>query len=164
MTERISSEHLTLSPLDPSDASDMVLVLSDPNLYVFTGGEPLTLPELEERYRFQTAGSPREGEIWHNWIIRRDGAAIGFVQATVIDGSADLAWVVGKVWQGSGHGTEAALAMRDWLAASGVVGFTAHIHPDHVASQTVASRLGLSPTDLVDEDGEEVWAGDRPPG
>lgn len=157
--ETISSERLTLTPLDPSDASEMVSVLSDPDLHVFTGGVPPTLAELEERYRFQEAGSPRDGEIWHNWIIRREGAAIGFVQATVIDGSADLAWVVGKAWQGSGYASEAARAMRDRLAASGVLRFTAHIHPDHVASQAVANRLGLSPTGQVDEEGETVWAG-----
>jgi len=137
----------------------MVSVLSDSDLYVFTGGEPPTLAELEERYRFQAAGSPRDGEIWHNWIIRLDGVAIGFVQATVIEESADLAWVVGTDWQGSGYATEAAQAMRDWLAASGVSAFTAHINPDHLASQAVAVRLGLEPTGEVDEEGEGVWAG-----
>lgn len=158
-TEPIATERLTLTPLHPSDASEMVSVLSDPDLYFFTGGEPPALEELEERYRFQTAGSPRDGEIWHNWIIRLHGAAIGFVQATVIDGSADLAWVLGTAWQGLGYATEASLAMRDWLSAGGVTRFTAHIHPDHVASQGVAARLGLDATDRVDDDGETVWVG-----
>ena len=159
VTEGISSERLTLTPLEPSDAPEMVAVLSDPALYEYTGGEPPTLAELEERYRFQAGGSPREGEIWHNWILRLDRTAIGFVQATVIDGSADMAWVVGTEWQGSGFATEAARAMRDWLAGNGVRDFTAHIHPDHLASQAVARRLGLSPTGEVDEEGEAVWAG-----
>jgi RimJ/RimL family protein N-acetyltransferase len=158
-TEPISTERLTLTALAPSDASEMVSVLADPSLYGFTGGEPPAVAELEERYRFQTAGSPREGETWHNWIIRLDGTAIGFVQATVVEGSADLAWVVGSDWQGSGYATEAARAMLDWLRGGGVTGFTAHIHPEHVASQGVAARLGLEATDQVDDDGETIWAG-----
>jgi hypothetical protein len=37
------------------------------------------------------------------------------------------------------------------------VRFTAHIHPDHVASIGVARTLGLSPTSTV-VDGEVRWA------
>lgn len=158
-TEPIGSERLTLTPLEPPDASEMVSVLADPGLYTFTGGDPPTLAQLDERYRFQTAGAPRDGETWHNWIIRLDGTAIGFVQATVIDGSADLAWVVGTEWQGSGYATEASRAIRDWLADGGVRRFSAHIHADHLASQAVAARLGLEPTDEIDDDGEMVWMG-----
>jgi len=32
----------------------------------------------------------------------------------------------------------------------------AHIHPDHLASARVAERLGLAPTDAV-QDGEVRW-------
>ena len=89
--------------------------------------------------------------------MRLDGSAIGFVQATVVGELADLAWVVGHSWQGRGYGSEAARAMRDWLAAQGVGRFTAHIHPDHAASMAVAERLGLEATDRLDEDGEMIW-------
>lgn len=148
---------LSLTPLVVPDAKAMVDVLSDRDLYRFTGGEPPTLEELEGLYRFQVAGSPNDGETWHNWIVRRVGAPIGYVQATVTGDQADLAWVIGTAWQGQGYATEAATAIRDWLADQGVRGFSAHIHPDHHASHRIGTRLGLCPTGELDDEGEMIW-------
>ena len=138
----------------------MVDVLADPALYEFTGGSPPSLEELRERYRLQAVGrSPDGSEEWLNWIVRlaEDGRAIGFVQATIVDGRADTAWLIGVPWQGHGFATEAARALVVWLEAGDDVGVvTAHIRPGHRASATVASRAGLSPTEEV-EDGEVVW-------
>jgi RimJ/RimL family protein N-acetyltransferase len=156
-TETVRTPRLTLVPLNAAHAAEMVGVLSDPALYTFTGGDPPEPSALEEQYRFQSAGCPRDDEVWHNWIVHLDGAAIGLVQATVIGEIADLAWVVGTPWQGSGYATEAAAGMRDWLTGQGVRGFSAHIHSDHSASQAVATRLGLLPTDLRDDEGETIW-------
>jgi RimJ/RimL family protein N-acetyltransferase len=137
----------------------MVGVLADPDLYTFTGETPPPLEDLEHRYRAQVLGPNREDETWHNWILRIVGTetAIGFVQATVIDDSAELAWVVGTTWQRQGFATEAVIAMLSWLAAEGTTEFTASIHPDHVVSGRVATAAGLHPTDQVDSDGEVLW-------
>jgi len=156
-TEPLRTARLTLTPLDVPDAVEMVGVLFDPTIYGFAGGEPPSFDQLEEQYRFQVAGSPRDGEIWHNWVIRLDGVAIGFVQATVTGEVAELAWVVGSSWQGRGYASEGSAAMRDWLAEQGVIHFSAHIHPDHLASNAVAARLGLNPTGLLDDEGESIW-------
>lgn len=156
-SDTLKTARLVLSSLEVTDASEMVGVLSDPDLYAFTGGEPPTLDGLEEQYRHQVAGSPRPGEDWHNWILRFGGAAVGFVQATVVGETAELAWVVGLRWQRQGFASEATLAMRDWLRDRGVVRLTAHIHPDHQASIAVATRLGLRPTDQFDDEGEQMW-------
>lgn len=157
VTEPISTSRLVLTPLDVADAVEMVGVLSDPALYAFTGGDPPTLAQLEELYRLQTAGTPLGDETWHNWILRLDGTAIGYVQATVKGENADLAWVVGIPWQGSGYATEASEAVTDWLADRGTIRFSAHIHPDHSASQAIATKLGLEPTGEFNGDGEMIW-------
>jgi len=138
----------------------MLPVLADPALYAFTGGEPPSLERLEATYRFQVAGPGREGEIWHNWIIRlaEPRTAVGFVQSTVTNTESDMAWVVGTDWQGRGIATEAALAMCDWLIEDGTPRLVAHIHPDHLASGRVAAAAGLEPTGEIDSDGEVVWA------
>lgn len=138
----------------------MVSVLADPSLYEFTGGEPPSLEELEATYRFQVVGPDRDGETWHNWIIRLDESdeAAGFVQTTVIGNESDIAWVVGPAWQGRGIATEAARAMCAWLIGEGTHRLVAHIHPDHVVSGRVAAAVGLAPTDEIDSDGEMVWA------
>jgi RimJ/RimL family protein N-acetyltransferase len=57
-----------------------------------------------------------------------------------------------------GYATEAALALRDWLAANGVASFFAHIHPDHTASNGVAIGLRLANTGELDDEGELIWA------
>lgn len=147
-----------LTPLDVADAAEMVDVLSDPELYTFMGGEPPTLDQLEELYRHQIAGSTGDLETWHNWILRLGGMAIGFVQATVKGEAADMAWVVGSSWQGFGYATEACEAMRNWLADQGIARFSAHIHPDHIASKAVAVKLGLQPSGQRDDDGELIFA------
>ena len=139
----------------------MVGVLGDERLYAFTGGQPPTLDELRARYRRLAVGRSADGsEEWHNWIVRRrsDGRTIGTVQATILDAGhgADIAWVIGLPWQGQGFASEAAQALVRWLEGRGVTSITAHVHPDHHASASVASRAGLSATDEI-EDGERVW-------
>jgi RimJ/RimL family protein N-acetyltransferase len=143
----------------------MASVLADPSLYAFTGGEPPTEAVLRRRYALQVAGtSPDGSEAWLNWVVRvRDGGeAAGYVQATAtVSGdagaAADIAWVVGAPWQGRGYASEAALAMRAWLEARGVSRVTAHVLPGHAASEGVARRVGLRPTETI-EDGERIWS------
>jgi RimJ/RimL family protein N-acetyltransferase len=156
----IVTQRLELRPLRPEDADDMMAVLADETLYAVTGGRPPDLAALRERYTRQAVGHSQDGtETWHNWILRRrdDGAAIGFVQATVVDGTAELAWLVGVAWQGRGYATEAVRAVVDQLTTGGVGTITAHIAPGHRASEIVAERVGLAVTNQID-DGERVWA------
>lgn len=142
----------------------MLEILSDPRLYGFTGERPPTIDELRERYRQQVHGAPESTpEEWFNWILRRkaDGEALGFVQATVVDKTADVAWLVATRWQRRGYATEAATEMRDWLRTNGATCIGADIHPRHVASQHVAAGIGLERTGIVDEAGEERWSSGR---
>jgi RimJ/RimL family protein N-acetyltransferase len=157
-TPPLRTARLMLTPLKVDDAEEMAVVLESPDLYRFTGGEPLSVDELRLQYGYQVDG-PDGDEVWHNWIMRlADSAmAIGFVQATVEGLAADVAWVVTPGWQGRGMATEAAEAMCGWLTSTGVVTLTAHVHPEHAASLAVASRIGLVSTAELDDDGELVW-------
>ena len=139
----------------------MVVVLGDGRMYEFTGGAPLPLDQLRERYRRLAVGRSTDGsELWFNWIVRliADGVAVGVVQATVAaeGSSADVAWEVGVPWQGRGIASEAAVAIVDWLVGRGVVDISACIHPDHHASARVAARAGLTATSEIVDD-EVVW-------
>ena len=156
----LDSARLRLDPLRPEDAVEMAAVLADPELYEFTGGEPVGPAQLEVRYRMQIAGSGSDDEEWLNWIVRLadTGEAIGYVQATVTPTTTDVAWVIGLAWQGQGYASEAAGAMCEWLRATGVTRLTAHVAPAHGRSNGVAAAIGLRPTDEVDADGERVWA------
>ena len=91
---------------------------------------------------------------------RYDSQAVGTVQSTVrlVDGRAvaRLGWMIGVEWQNQGFASEAALALVRWVRRQGVEEIGAHIHPEHRASEAVATRAGLRQTE--DEfEGERVW-------
>lgn len=162
---RISAARVVLAPVTVGDAEEMTTVLAGDALYEFTGGRPPTLAELRAAYRRQVVGrSPDGREEWRNWMVRRasDGVAVGYVQATIVEGGrrAEIAWVIGLTWQGHGYAVEAARALVNRLDALGVDVIEAHIHPDHAASAAVARRAGLLPTTGV-VDGERIWRRER---
>jgi RimJ/RimL family protein N-acetyltransferase len=157
--EAIETDRLTLVPLTVAHAEEMVAVLADPALHAFIGGSPSTQEDLRARYERLRAGSPDPAVSWLNWVIslRESSELTGTVQATVTgEQHAEIAWVVGTPWQGRGIATEAARALVAWLEARGVGIVVAHVHPDHVASASVAAAAGLVRTDVV-HDGEVRW-------
>ena len=158
---RIATTRLDLIPLTADDADDLFEVLDDPELGRFTGeSSPADVEVLRERFAFWSSRrSPDLDELWLNWVVRRreDGRAVGHMQATVGEGGASIAWVVGTAFQGQGIATEAGTALIGWLRATmGVSLIRAMIHPDHAASQAVAARVGLRATERW-LDGEVAW-------
>lgn len=156
----ISTLRLTLDPMMASHAKLLFPILSDRRLYRFTGDEP---PEseasLESRYRYLEARKSADGsQLWLNWLVslRASDTPIGYVQATVSELQADIAWVIGSDWQGNGYASEAALAMSQCLRKNGVSTIRACINPNHLASQRVASNVGLSMSEWVCN-GEDIW-------
>ncbi len=167
--EPIEATRLTLVPLRPEHAAEMAAVLADPDLYMFTGGAPPGAAELRARFERWAAGPGDPAVSWDNWAIqlRGPGALAGYVQATVTDTAgtltdtagtltAEVAWVVGKPWQGHGIGSAAARALAGWLGRHQVRSIVAHIHPGHRASAAVASAVGLNPAGEW-QDGEQRW-------
>lgn len=159
----LMSGRVRLGPLRVEHAEEMAPLLDDPGLHRFIGGRPATLAELRSRCGRQSGGFSADGsQRWLNWIVRRcdDGRALGAVQATVsadADGlRAEVAWVVAAVHQRQGFAVEATSVMVAWLRRRGVGRIVAHIHPDHLASNGVARRIGLSPTPGT-VDGELRW-------
>lgn len=156
--KRFSGARVDLEPLRTEHAEEMAEVLGDPALHRFIGGVPDTAERLRARYARMTAGSPDPAVQWLNWVVRlrAERRLVGTVQATVEGGTAEIAWVVGTPWQGRGIAVEAARALVAGLAAYGVRGVVAHIHPDHTASAAVARAAGLAPTGER-RDGEVRW-------
>lgn len=158
----IVTSRLELRPLRVHDADEMAVVLADPALHEFTGGEPATLDELRARFEALVQGSGLASELWLNWIVRRsaDAVAVGTVQATIMNPDSEptamVAWTVGSPWQGNGYACEAAAALVHWLTSSGAESVVAYVHADHAASAAVAARAGLRQTSEV-VDGEVVW-------
>lgn len=161
------TRNLWLRPLTVDDADVMTTVLADPSLYHFTGGEPPTHDDLARRYAVQTRGRSADGgERWINSVVvlGPEGRPIGYIQATIpVNGEpAEIAWVIGRPWQGHGYAGRAARILLDDLAKQGVDSVVAHIHPGHESSERIATRLGMTPTEIV-VDGEVRWAGNTAP-
>lgn len=162
------TDRLAVEPLNRGHAAELFPVLDDPRLHEFTGGSPLPLPELTERFtRLESRCSGDGSEIWCNWVLRerRTGVAVGTIQATLPaggpgSGPAQVAWTVATNVQGRGYATEAARSLVDRLRSTGWT-VIAHIHPRHLASQQVARRAGLHPTEHL-VDGEIRWASPQP--
>jgi RimJ/RimL family protein N-acetyltransferase len=151
-----------LVPLLAKDADELADLLDDERLHEFIGGRPQSRTELHDRFVLLAAGSPRADETWLNWIVRRrfDSQAVGTVQATlrIVDGRevARLGWMVAVEWQNQGFASEAATALVEWVGRQGADEIGANIHPEHGASEAVAARAGLKPTD-EEFAGERVW-------
>lgn len=150
--ERILTTRLELVPVIADDADELPDVFGDERLYLFLGSHPTTTEELRAQFARLAAArlADTEGTAQRNWTVRRrsDGRAVGMLQAAFCDQgrAAEIAWAVGVPWQGQGIASEAARALVSWLERRGVAVITAHIHPDHHASATVAIRAGLRPT------------------
>ena len=72
------------------------------------------------------------------------------------ESTAEIAWLIGVPWQGLGYASEAAAALVAWLDGLGLATIEANVHPRHQASEKVAARAGLAPTEEL-VDGERVW-------
>ena len=157
----IETSALKLSPVFRSDTPSLYELLKEPRLYLFTADRPLGSPEeLGQRIEgWERRLSPDGRELWLNWTIRErnTSAVVGYVQASVSESVAELAWVVGVPYQSHGIATEAARAVVGWISSRFAVGLKANIHPNHTASQSVAQKLGLKATSDVSPEGEIVW-------
>jgi RimJ/RimL family protein N-acetyltransferase len=157
----LSTERLRIEPLTADDADDLFPVLDDPALGRYTGElPPDDVETLRARFeRWEQRRSPDGDELWLNWAVRlrEDERAIGVIQATVADGETAVAWTIGTAFQRRGYATEAGGALLPWLRELlDRPTIVAWIHPNHVASQTVARRLGMRPSGRV-RDGEIAW-------
>lgn len=162
--EVIDTARLRLLPLAVEHAAEMAEVLADPELHTFIGGAPDSELALRARYARVVAGPPDPTVRWLNWVVemraraRLTGTVQATVRATEAGAVAEVAWVLGRNWQGQGIAREAASGMVSWLGERSVRTVVAHIHPDHRASAAVAVAAGLMPTDEWC-DGERRWRG-----
>ena len=133
-------------------------------LYAPARSRPVaSLDDVRARIRhWESRQSPDRDEIWLNWTVRlkEEGAAIGRLQATVKEDTAEMAWVVGHRYRSLGYASEASGCVARWLSKYfNLREVRANIHPDNKASQRVAEKIGLSRSGAFANEGEEVWEG-----
>jgi aminoglycoside 6'-N-acetyltransferase len=153
-----SSPVVELAPLRASDAEELLGLLEESDLRVWLRARDLD--QLRTRFeRWEVRRSPDGREAWLNWVVRagEDGRAVGWAQATVAKGAAQVAYAMLPAERRRGYAVEALKAMIGELHGHhGVIFFEAHIEERNVGSQKVAAGAGLRKTDRTVR-GEQVW-------
>ena len=143
----LSTARLALEPVREEHASAMQDVLADASLYRYMLSEvPPNLTWLQARYRALASGwSPDGNERWLNWIVLRNRAPVGYVQATAPTGGAfaTMGWTIGTAAQGRGLGREAVQAVCGHLLDAGIAELRATIDARNTRSISLAECLGF---------------------
>jgi RimJ/RimL family protein N-acetyltransferase len=158
----LETDRLLLTPMVEGDSDALYGLLKDPEIHAFTGGQPpASADDVRAKIRRRESRcSPAGDELWLNWTLRLkdDRTVVGYMQAGVTEGRADMAWVVGVAFQRRGFGSEASRRVLTWLRHQlQLHEVRARIHPDHIVSRRLARSVGLRPTGEHTDDGEEVW-------
>lgn len=148
----LETPRLVLEPQVAGHTDEMFIVLSDPAIYAFENAPPSSADALRARYRaLEARQSPDGQQRWLNWVVRlKDGgAAIGYVQATVLpDAAALVAYEFNSAWWGRGLAYESvAAAMRELREHLGVTRYGAVFKTTNDRSRRLLVRLGMRPAE-----------------
>lgn len=152
----LCSERLSYERLGVEHADGLAKALCDPRVWEFIEEKCPTPAELTATFARLSEGVPphRAGEIWLDFAVRResDGALIGRLEATLIEGNAEVAYLFGPDHWGQGYGRESLTWLHKTLKQDfGATDCWATINPANLRSLRLASALGYT------EVGEEVW-------
>lgn len=173
--QTIHTPRLVLEPQVARHAAEMFVVLADPRIYEHENAPPASEQSLRARYaRLETRCSADGREQWLNWVVRvRDGgAAVGYVQATVLPGGrALIGYEFGSAWWGRGLAHEATVAVVEELArTAGVTTVGAVFKRTNRRSRRLLQRLGMRPAHaggfpatLAADDEDAMVRAARPP-
>jgi RimJ/RimL family protein N-acetyltransferase len=144
--ESIEAERTQLVPLRASDAEELAGLLQEEQMRSWLRAGDVA--ELRDRFAaWETRRSPDGDELWLNWIVRGDGRALGWVQATVSGRSASVAYALLPAERGAGLASDAVRALVRWLRERlSVTVVTAEIDDANAASVRVAVAAGFERT------------------
>jgi [ribosomal protein S5]-alanine N-acetyltransferase len=140
----------TIEERKVAHAAELFEVLRDKRLYEFLDeSPPATVEELAARLaRSESRLSPDGIEHWLNWVIRaKDGAVIGYVQATVEENKeTNVAYVLAPSHHGRGIASAAVQEMLGIVASQyGANAFFIRAEAANEQSVQLARRLGFTP-------------------
>ncbi len=141
---------ITVEPLCLEHLPELAAVLAHPAVYQHIGGDVPTLDELARGLAIALAGPPagRPNERWLHYLMREpeSGRMIGRLEATVVPGCAEVAFLVTPTLWGRGY----ASAGLSWLHAelartTGHREFWAATVPANTRCQSLLLRSGYLP-------------------
>ena len=143
----IATSGLVLEPLVVAHAEAMFELLDDAAIYRYLDyPPPPSVDHLRDVYaKLEARASPDGTEIWLNWVVRSQGhTPVGYVQATISQRTAFVAYMLGRKHWGRGYAQEAMQAMLEHLASAyGVDCYLATVEVDNQRSIRLLTRLGF---------------------
>ncbi|MGQ0636945.1 MAG: GNAT family N-acetyltransferase [Planctomycetaceae bacterium] len=114
------SRRLLFEPLCAEHARGLFGPLSDPRVDEHIDDTPPeNVAALAARFAIMAAGPPahRSRERWVNFAVKlaADGVLIGRLEATIVDGRAEVAYLFDPQFWGQGYAGEAMIAFQDHL-------------------------------------------------
>jgi ribosomal-protein-alanine N-acetyltransferase len=119
--------------------------LCNSEIYDFISSSPPTdAAALEREYTRLSAGCPRPGEQWLNWVAYRDSEAVATLQATVFsDRTANIGYVVFPDFWGQGIGAAGVRWILGELRRQGIQKVHAFVDPANVRSLRLLASAGF---------------------
>ncbi|AMC33363.1 GNAT family N-acetyltransferase [Janthinobacterium sp. B9-8] len=152
----LNTSDLILEPQTADHAAAMFVVLSDPAIYEFENAPPISADWLHARFsRLEARACPYESEQWFNWVIRRSASQqlAGYVQATITDQHALIAYELSSQHWGKGIAREAVSCVLQELAQYyNITQYFAVLKQSNFRSKKLLDRLGFvqaSATELL---------------
>ena len=143
----VEGSGITLEPQMAAHAEEMFVVLSDPAIYEYENEPPPSIEWLRTRFTKLESRRSRDGqERWLNWVIRLPTSElVGYVQATVSNDRAAIAYELSSAYWGRGLATQAVRAMIGELQQRYQVrGLSAVFKRENQRSRRLLERLGFS--------------------
>lgn len=138
-------------PLRPHHLDELADVLRHPAVYAHIGGEVPSADDFRRGLAIALAGPPadRPGEAWLNVLVREHpgGPMLGRLEATVHDGLAEVAFLLGTAHWGRGLASAGLAWLHGMLARRYPLpgGFWATTVTANRRCQALVVRLGYAP-------------------
>jgi RimJ/RimL family protein N-acetyltransferase len=145
MIPRLETERLHMRPWHADDFEGFAQIMADADVARYLSGQPLSRGEAWRSLAASVGQWVLRG--YGTWAVERksDGALLGKVGIIHPEGwpGIEVGWTLAKAAWGHGYASEAATAAIDYafitLPLERVISI---IHPENVASQKVAARVG----------------------
>ena len=140
------TDRLTIRSMHLSDAAVVAAYRADPEVSALQDWPlPYTQEMFSERFERRQALGPLD-DFSHgtNVAIELDGAVVGDLYVSLVDGIAEVGWTLATHAQGKGIATEAAGALIEMLFNQlGAHRVHAALHPDNIPSMRLCEAIGL---------------------
>ena len=161
----ITTQRLLIRPFLEQDCDSLYEYLSDPGIYEFEPGEPISL----EQARAVTLERSR-GTIFWAVVLQETQKMVGHLYFMQTEPPEFLTWELGYIFnprfQNNGYASEAAAALIHYgFEHLGIHRVMAHCNPNNIASWRVLEKIGMRREGYfrknvffnLAEDGSPLW-------